>query len=145
MHPRTAELADLLARERAALLAAVDAVPADRRDVAPEPGTWSVAEVLGHLQAVEGGSARLLARRLERAREAGLGPERDATSVLGRIPRALLLDGPAREAPEITRPTAGGGRIPGIHVGGTADAFGPRGRPRRLPESRTCPAAPRSR
>jgi hypothetical protein len=49
MHPRTAELVDLLDRTRADLRRAVDAVPAPRRSDKPAADRWSVADVLEHL------------------------------------------------------------------------------------------------
>lgn len=107
MHPRVAELADLLTRGRAALLAAVASVPADQLERRPTPDGWSVVEVLDHLMMVETGSARLLAKRLLRAREAGLGPETETSSVLDRLAGYDPAGGPARIAPEMVRPREG--------------------------------------
>ena len=107
MHPRVAELVDLLTRGRAALLAAVASVPAEQLERRPTPDGWSVAEVLDHLLMVESGSARLLAKRLQRAREAGLGPETETSSVLDRLPGYDPIGGPARVAPEMVRPREG--------------------------------------
>jgi hypothetical protein len=102
MHPRIAELVDHLTRGRAALLAAVAAVPADALERRPADGRWSPAEILEHLHQVEAGSARLLARRLQRAREAGLGEETDESSVLDGPP---LYDATTRRvAPEFVQP-----------------------------------------
>lgn len=107
MHTRLRELSDLLASERAALLAAVETVPAELRERRPADGEWTVAEVLDHLRAVEAGSAGLLARRAQRAREAGVGADPETTSVLGRIDHLQVADSPApRVAPEIVRPRA---------------------------------------
>ena len=107
MHPRVAELVDLLTRGRAALLAAVASVPADQLEQRPNSASWSVAEVLDHLLMVESGSARLLAKRLQRAREAGLGPETETSSVLDLLPGYDPIGGPARVAPEMVRPREG--------------------------------------
>ena len=104
MHPRVADLVDYLSRERAALLAAVASVPADQLDRQPAPGSWSVAELLDHLQQIEAGSARLLSGRLAKAREAGLGPETSTESVLDCLAAYPIKDGPPREAPEMVRP-----------------------------------------
>ena len=104
MHPRIADLVEYLARERAALLAAVAAVPADQLDRQPAPGAWSVGELLDHLHQIEAGSARLLAGRLARAREAGLGPETSTESVLDCLAAFPIKDGPPRQAPEMVRP-----------------------------------------
>ena len=104
MHPRVSELVVHLTRGRAALLAAVAAVPAEALDRAPRPGAWSAAQILEHLSRVEAGSARLLARQLQKAREAGLGPETDEGSVLTG-PSSFGPDRPPRVAPEIVQPT----------------------------------------
>jgi uncharacterized damage-inducible protein DinB len=106
MHPRLAELVAYLDEQRAALLAAVDAVPPERRDVRPTADEWSVAEVLDHLQIVEHGTTRLLTRRFARAREAGIPPESRHDSVLGALDHTGLLDAPPRVAPEMVRPRA---------------------------------------
>ena len=107
MHPRLAELVAYLDEQRAALLAAVDAVPPERRDVRPAADEWSVAEVLDHLQIVEHGTTRLLGRRIARAREAGIPPESRHDSVLGALDHSGLLDAAPRVAPEMVRPRAG--------------------------------------
>lgn len=104
MHPRIAELVDYLSRERAGLLAAVAAVPPALRDRRADGGGWSVGEVLDHLQLIESGSARLLARRLGKAREAGLGPETSTASVLDCLAPIDLRGGAPRQAPEMVRP-----------------------------------------
>jgi hypothetical protein len=107
MHPRVAELVDLLTRGRAALLASVAAVPGDQLEQRPTPDGWSVAEIIDHLQNVEAGSARLLAKRLQRAREQGLGPETETSSVLDRLSAYDIAGGAKRQAPEMVRPRAG--------------------------------------
>ena len=105
MHSRLAELVDYLAEERRALLAAVEAVPESRRDVRPSAEAWSVAEILDHLHRVESGSTRLLAKRVARARAAGIPPETATDSVLRSLDASGLLDGPPRKAPEMVLPS----------------------------------------
>ena len=108
MHPRLAELTDDLARQRAALLAAIAAIPAEDLERRAAPDGWSVAEVVDHLSLVESGTARLLAKRAARAREAGCGPETRTDSVRGCMDRWSVVDTPARfQAPEAVRPRAG--------------------------------------
>ena len=92
MHPRITELVTVLDAEREALLAAVERVPADRRDERPAEGVWSVAELLEHLHRVEKGIARLLEQRVVEARAAGLGPETETSSVLAMLDAAQLSD-----------------------------------------------------
>jgi hypothetical protein len=61
LHPRLAELRVELERTRTALLETIAAVPADAAATVPAPGTWSVAEIVEHLQIVEDGIGRRLA------------------------------------------------------------------------------------
>ena len=108
MHPRLTELADALSRHRAALLAAVAAVPAEDLERRPAADGWSVAEVLDHLARVEGGTARLLAKRVARARERGVGAATGDDSVLDRLDRFDVAGSPLpRVAPELVRPAPG--------------------------------------
>jgi DinB superfamily len=106
MHTRLAELLDATEEARRALLARVSSLdaPALARH---ENGGWSVAEILEHLAIVEAGTVRLLARRLERAKEQGLGRETDDASLLHSLD-AFDLTNPRQpmEAPEIVRPSA---------------------------------------
>jgi hypothetical protein len=110
MHARISELLHYIDEQRRELEATVATVPPALREVRPEPDSWSVAEVLEHLALVEGGVARLVERRIARAREAGLGPETDESSVLRSLDDVLeggIAESPLpREAPEIVRPRA---------------------------------------
>src|SRR5262245_16354248 len=92
MHPRTAELLRYLDHQREALRAAVERVPAGQREKSPEPGRWSVAEILEHLSRVEASITRLFTVRLAEARERGLGAEMETTPVLPTLDLARLVD-----------------------------------------------------
>jgi hypothetical protein len=92
MHPRLKELTDYAEAQRAGLLAAVAAVPESLRDRRPGRDTWSVAEVLEHLHIVEAGIARMIGRKLEKARAAGLGAETESGSLLQSLDQFALLD-----------------------------------------------------
>jgi len=93
MHPRTEELLHHLDENRAALRAAVEAIPSSLRETRPAPDRWSVAEVLEHLSRVEEGLTRLLASKLAEAQMTGaLEPERETGPVVDSIPRQLVLD-----------------------------------------------------
>jgi uncharacterized damage-inducible protein DinB len=85
MHPRLAELLDYLDAQRASVLDAAAALPAERWGVRPAPDRWSVAEVCWHLQRVERGVAKLIAQRATEARAAGHPDEADSGSVLGAL------------------------------------------------------------
>jgi hypothetical protein len=107
MHARLAEIVEYLDSTRTELLDAVDAVPPDQRDRRPTPDGWSVAEILDHLYKVEAGSANLLARRLARAKESGLGPERETSSLLACMDAYDYADRTRkRTAPEVVSPRA---------------------------------------
>lgn len=105
LHSSLTEIAAHLDHERQQLLAVWASIPVEDRERRPAADAWTPAEVLDHLRVVEDGSARLLARRLQRAREAGLGAESDPSSRLGRLNIYAL---PGRmEAPDAVRPVPG--------------------------------------
>jgi uncharacterized damage-inducible protein DinB len=91
MHPRTEGLLNHLEANRAALHAAVDAIPSSLRETRPAADRWSVAEVLEHLGRVEEQITRLLAAKLAEARLTGvLGPERESGPFIDSLGAALL-------------------------------------------------------
>ena len=93
MHPRTAELLNLLDENRAALRSAVDAIPSSHREVRPAPDRWSVAEVLEHLSRVEEQLTRLLAAKLAEAKMTGrLEPEGESGPITDKPDPAIILD-----------------------------------------------------
>jgi len=104
-HPRLQELFAYLQIRRNALREAVDAVSEPQRNQPPEPGRWSVADVLEHLALVEGRFTTTLANRLAEARAAGLAEERDSRPIVGTFDQAGVLDRTnKREAPDVVRP-----------------------------------------
>lgn len=106
MHPHLREVLSRLDESRALLLAAVDAVPAFLRTRRPAPDRWSVAEVLEHLSLVESRFAGMIATRLEKGLEAGLGPETGARDPLPDATRQRMLDRVnKRTAPETAVPS----------------------------------------
>jgi uncharacterized damage-inducible protein DinB len=105
MHPRTQELLTCLDSHRDALRAAVDAVPAARRDERPAADRWSVAEILEHLAIVEKRIARVVAASIAEARQGGLRAESETASVLPMLPFDRLADRTqARVAPSNVAP-----------------------------------------
>jgi hypothetical protein len=95
VHPRIAELLDYAEAQRAVLLEAVAAVPEPLRDRRPDPGVWSVAEVLEHLHLTERGIAWLIGWHAGEARVAGTPMEQETGSLLGsldafRIPERIV-------------------------------------------------------
>jgi len=94
-----------LSVRRSALREAVDLVPEALRSQPPEPGRWSVADVLEHLALVEGRFTTTLANRLAEARAEGLAEERETSGIVGTFDQAGVLDRTSkREAPEVVRP-----------------------------------------
>ena len=105
MHPRTVEILDCLDTELAGLRAAVEAVPDERRSERPGPDRWSVAEVLEHLAIVERAVMKSCARQLATAREAGLPPESETSSIVHALPPAQVANRERRiVAPDPVRP-----------------------------------------
>jgi len=108
MHPRIQELLRHLDTQRAALRAAVDQVPPELRDQRPEPGRWSVAEILEHLAVVEERLAQILKDQIAAVREGGFEPDRETSPILDSFNMALLLDRSNRiKASEASRPRGG--------------------------------------
>jgi uncharacterized damage-inducible protein DinB len=103
MQPRTAEVLAHLDTHRQALEQAAAVLPEAARTRRPAPDRWSVAEILEHLNLVEGRIAGLLRDEIDRARGAGVGPERDSSPVVQTMPIARLLD---RSAPITARENA---------------------------------------
>ena len=105
MHARLAEIVEYLDTSRTELLDAVHAVPPEQRDRRPTPESWSVAEILDHLYKVEAGSSNLLAKRIARAKEAGLAAERETSSLLSCMDAYRIEDRTRKlAAPEIVQP-----------------------------------------
>src|SRR5262245_42875568 len=104
-HPRVQELFAYLNLRRSALREAVDAAPEPPRSQPPEPGRWSVADVLEHLALVEHRFAATLANRLSEARAEGVAEERETSPIVGTYDQRPALDRTLkREAPEVVRP-----------------------------------------
>jgi hypothetical protein len=106
MHPRISELVDYVNTQRAALLAAASALPAERWGERPSPGRWSLNDLFEHLQIVEHSCARVMAKRAAEARAAGHPPETASSSMLGALDGQGLTDRRQKiEAPTRVAPT----------------------------------------
>jgi uncharacterized damage-inducible protein DinB len=114
MHPRLAEIVKYVDDRRAKLEAVASELPYERWSDRPAAGSWSVAQVFDHLHLSESGIARLLAKRIARAKEAGLGPERSDESVMNSLDFYPVIAGPRRQAPEIVVPRPDP-RAPEVH------------------------------
>lgn len=69
LEPALVELADRLAADRAAVLAAIDGLVQEQADWRPESGVWSVGEVLHHLILSNRGFAKQARALVERGRQ----------------------------------------------------------------------------
>jgi uncharacterized damage-inducible protein DinB len=114
VHSRLAEIVGYVDERRAALEAEALRLPYDRWSERPTEDSWSLAQVFDHLHLSESGIARLLAKRIARAKEAGLGPERSSESVMDSLDFFPVVDGPKRQAPEIVVPRSDP-RAPEVH------------------------------
>ena len=104
MNARTEELIRYLNERLAALRAAVEAIPAERREEKPDPERWSVAEVLEHLLAVERGTTQVFIAHSGEGEP--LGEDFGSGSVLETVDMGMLLDrSRKRVTAEARRPT----------------------------------------
>ena len=109
MHPRIKEVLEYLDTTRFELGKAVDDVPATRREERPQTDRWSAAEVLEHLSIVESRIVQMIAGKIAAAKDAGLGPEVEASPVLDSINRARITDRSRRvTAPDMIQPQSAG-------------------------------------
>ncbi|HJQ52218.1 MAG TPA: DinB family protein [Gemmatimonadaceae bacterium] len=107
MHARLAEAMDFVEEKRRELLASVEGVaPADlSRRTAPD--AWSVAQILDHLRMVESGVARLITKRVQQAKAAGIAEEQSTESVIPSFePHRIKLESGRLTSPEPVRPNA---------------------------------------
>jgi hypothetical protein len=104
MHSRLAEIVRYADDRRSELEAAAMPLPYERWSERPTPDSWSVAHIFDHLHLSESGIAKMIAKRIARAKEAGLAPERSEESVMNSLDSFPVLDGPKRQAPEIVVP-----------------------------------------
>jgi hypothetical protein len=99
----TAAVLELLDAERAALLAAVERIPASLRSRRPSPERWSVTEVVEHLARVERGVAKLLALRGQEGAPASVDLDEaqlDAARIARLRSRSERIEAPSRIQPE---------------------------------------------
>jgi uncharacterized damage-inducible protein DinB len=114
MHPRLAEIVRYVDDRRVDLEAAAMRLPYERWTERPSAETWSVAQVFDHLHLTESGIARLLAKRIARAKESGLGAEQSTESLMGTLDFFPVVGGAKRQAPEIVVPRTEA-RAPDVH------------------------------
>ena len=96
---------DFVEEKRRELLQSFEGVPSEKLSRRANPTTWSVAEILEHLRMVESGVARIISKRVAKAREEGLGEETSTSSVMSSFaPRAAKLDAGTLQSPALVQP-----------------------------------------
>lgn len=107
MHARLNETMNFVEDKRRELLASFEGVSGNRLCQRAAPDGWSVAEILEHLRMVESGVARLIAKRVSQAREAGVSQEEATTSVLPSFDKhQKMLESAILQSPPAVRPRA---------------------------------------
>jgi DinB superfamily len=107
MHERLAEAMDYVEEKREQLLDSLNGMSEDTLQYRVAEGSWTVAEILEHLRLVESGVARLIAKRVAQARDAGLGEEQSTDSVMPSFaPYRERLESAVLQSPEGVRPRA---------------------------------------
>src|SRR6476619_3215230 len=105
MHARLAETMNFVEEKRRELLKSFDGVPGDKLCLRANPSGWSVAEILEHLRMVESGIARLITKRVAKAREEGLREETSTSSVMSSFDsHAAKLEAGLLQAPSLVQP-----------------------------------------
>ena len=107
VHSRLAETMDYVEQKRRELLQSLDGVPGEKLCRRADPSGWSVAEILEHLRMVESGVARMITKRVAKARDEGAREETSTTSVMSSFaPYASQLEGVRLQSPVAVQPRA---------------------------------------
>lgn len=105
MHARLAETMTYVEEKRRELLKSFDGVAGEQLCRRANPSGWSVAEILEHLRMVESGVARMITKRVAKAREEGLGEEKSTSSVMSSFDgHAAKLESGLLQAPTMVQP-----------------------------------------
>ena len=75
LSPKAKEIVDAISRDRLALFDSVRGLAPRQTDFRPEPGSWSIDDVLHHLALAEEASAKLMAFFHERTGKESIGPD----------------------------------------------------------------------
>ncbi len=106
MTPKTNEIVDAISRDRLALLDSVKDLAPEQTDFRPEPGSWSIDDVLHHLALAEEASAKLMGYFQDHAAKESIGSDpTPSASVLRSIDS--LVDGADHQkatAPDRVKP-----------------------------------------
>ncbi len=105
MSPKALEVVECIARDRLGLVEAVRDLESEQTDFRPEPGSWSIDDVLHHLALAEEASAKLMAFLNERAAKEAVGPDPSPGSSVLRSIEALVGGAAEQKAPAPDRVT----------------------------------------
>ena len=105
MHARLAEAMDYVEEKRRELLESFNGTAEDRLHYRGTENSWTVAQILEHLRLVEAGVARLIAKRVRQARDAGVKEEQSTESVMPSFDSyRMRLEKAVLQSPEPVRP-----------------------------------------
>jgi uncharacterized damage-inducible protein DinB len=108
MHQRLAEVMRVAESARAALMESLAGLSSSDWSRRAASGGWSIAQIVGHVQLSEDGSVRALFRAFRDAKNRGLGPETQESSVADQLDRYDIVGSAVqRQAPEYTVPSEG--------------------------------------
>ncbi|MCP5054360.1 MAG: DinB family protein [bacterium] len=85
MNTRLSEIVNELGNARTSLYNTVEGLSQHQLDQQPEPGRWSVGEILHHLYVTETGVTKLLEKQITKAEKRGMGPDPENSSLLGSL------------------------------------------------------------
>jgi hypothetical protein len=106
MNKRLDEILNYMDKTRADLLETAGQVNSTFASMRPQPGAWSVADILSHLAMVEEGVARMVAKSVDWARTNDIGPETSEESLLRSLDSFDIESGAGKiEAPASVFPT----------------------------------------
>jgi hypothetical protein len=75
LSPKLKEIVEAISRDRRELVSSVEALGPEQTDFRPEPGAWSIDDVLHHLALSEEASAKLMSLLHERAVKDSIGTD----------------------------------------------------------------------
>jgi uncharacterized damage-inducible protein DinB len=92
MHSRLSELFEFLDQRHVELLAAIALVSPAKHDESPQPGAWSVAEIVEHLGLIERRLTQLFGKLISEARMRDTPAEQETSSILRAFDASRFVD-----------------------------------------------------
>lgn len=107
MHPRIAEIIDVLEAAQLEMMNVLTAIPAPRRDAPAPEGKWSIAQHIEHLALVEDGTGRLISRLIKEADASGQRETEDSSLLHSLDAYGVTTAARRIEAPDMVQPKEG--------------------------------------